>query len=603
MENEGQSGWAESPALAEELSTLRARVAALEEQMAALQGGAVVAPPPPKPVASLPAGKGAAGEPRKKVSLEDRIGSEIFGRVGIVALMVAATWFLKLAIDNHLVGPVGRVLIGLIAGAGIIVWSEHFRRRSFAKFSYSLKAIGTGVLYLSLWAAFQLYQLLPAEAALVLMILVTAWIAFMAWSQNAEVLAAYALAGGLATPLLLHTSGDHEVFLFTYLLAISVATVALVRLRGWPRLLPASIAAVVAYFIGWYVPYGAHAPLALTLVFVGLFGVVYGSVAVRGVPGAESAPEVIGDVLVPMANAAFVALGAYSLLQDSGNHEAIAWVMLLLAAVYLGVMRLRQTGLARGVHLTLAVTLLTIAIPLKTSGRWIVVGWLAEGVALLFVAGRLAAESGGLPSRLLRVLGAASLLIALLGIMTMPWWVSGTTAMAFWNANFAAALVGLAAYAAAVWLALHAAEAGGGFPTNREVAGGATIAFNLVAIVAVVREISDLWNRAAGGPEVELQRALAISAFLMLYGAALLAVGFWKRTAFVRWQALLVLVFTIAKVFVYDMRNLNEGYRAVSFLGLGLLLTAVSFAYQKDWLALRDAPVGPARGVETKDPL
>jgi uncharacterized membrane protein len=89
-------------------------------------------------------------------------------------------------------------------------------------------------------------------------------------------------------------------------------------------------------------------------------------------------------------------------------------------------------------------------------------------------------------------------------------------------------------------------------------------------------------------PEIQLQQALAVSTFLMIYGAFLLAAGFWKRTAFVRWQALILLVFTICKTFLYDMRNLSQGYRVVSFLGLGALLMAVSFAYQKDWLALRD---------------
>jgi len=44
------------------------------------------------------------------------------------------------------------------------------------------------------------------------------------------------------------------------------------------------------------------------------------------------------------------------------------------------------------------------------------------------------------------------------------------------------------------------------------------------------------------------------------------------------------------------MRNLSQGYRVLSFLGLGALLMAVSFAYQKDWLALRDpATVAHAR--------
>jgi uncharacterized membrane protein len=73
----------------------------------------------------------------------------------------------------------------------------------------------------------------------------------------------------------------------------------------------------------------------------------------------------------------------------------------------------------------------------------------------------------------------------------------------------------------------------------------------------------------------------------MVYGAILLAIGFWRRSAFIRWQALVLLVFTIGKTFLYDMRNLSQGYRFASFLALGALLMAISFAYQKDWLALR----------------
>src|ERR1017187_2050035 len=73
----------------------------------------------------------------------------------------------------------------------------------------------------------------------------------------------------------------------------------------------------------------------------------------------------------------------------------------------------------------------------------------------------------------------------------------------------------------------------------------------------------------------------------MLYGAALVGGGGWGRSDFLRWQALLLLVFTIFKTFLYDMRNLSQGYRVASILGLGALLMAISFAYQKDLLHLR----------------
>jgi len=72
----------------------------------------------------------------------------------------------------------------------------------------------------------------------------------------------------------------------------------------------------------------------------------------------------------------------------------------------------------------------------------------------------------------------------------------------------------------------------------------------------------------------------------MAYGAMLMVIGFFRRSAFVRWQALLLIAATIIKVFVYDVSQLDRGYRIVSFIVLGALLLAISFVYQRDWLQL-----------------
>jgi uncharacterized membrane protein len=508
--------------------------------------------------------------------------------------LIGATWFLKLAMDNHWIGPLGRVVAGLIAGTGLVVWSERFRRQGFNAFSWSLKAIGSGVLYLSLWAAFQLYHLLPAAVALAAMILVTAWNAFMAWSQDSEVLAAYALAGGLSTPLLLSTGGNHEIFLFTYIFAIDLATVLLIRLKPWPRLLLGAFPATVAYFIGWYVGFNTPESLAITAFFVTLFFCAFASVPVgRRQDAAAGGAFRIAEIFLPLANAIFASLALYTLFEDAGHHSWSPWLMVAFAALYLGLMRLPQTGIALAVHLSLAVVFLTIAIPLKASGRWITVGWLAEAIALLWTSGRLevsarsTAEAEG--HRTLRRLAFAALALGFCGLLVQPLWFGRPVAAAFVNARFATALFGIAVFAGVVRLSLRVRSADEGEPTWRHIAGASIIALNLVAIVACVRELDTFWTGVSAHPDAELRKALAISAFLMLYGALLLAVGFWKRIAFIRWQALVLLVYTIAKIFLYDMRNLSQGYRVASFLALGALLMAVSFAYQKDWLALRDS--------------
>ena len=534
-------------------------------------------------------------------SLENRLGSQVFNRIGIVALLIAATWFLKLAVDNRWIGPTGRILIGLLAGVGLVLWSERFRRKGFAAFSYSLKAVGSGVLYLALWAAFQLYHLLPSAVALGLMLLVTAWNAYMAWAQDAELLAAYALAGGLSTPLLLSTGGNHEIFLFTYILAIDLAAVALARLRSWPRLLPGALAATIAYFIGWYAGFYTSAALSITSLFVVLLAGVFASVPLsyRGTsahPQEKHADRVlIQDVFLPIASAAFLSLALYSVLQDAHHHDLLPWLMLVLSAVYLGLMRLPQSRLASAIHLSLAVVLLTVAIPLKASGAWIVIAWLVEGTALLWVSTRAFDKqadqsSPGLLTLLL--LSCASLFLGFAGCF-FELSFAGIFAVIrtpFLNAGFGTALTGLAAFALSLSIAYQASH-----PPERpraawyrHIAAALTVAFNLVAIFATVVQINLLFRGTAGNADSALQRALAVSAFLMLYGALLLAVGFWRRSAFIRWQALVLLVLTIAKTFLYDMRNLSQGYRVLSFLALGVLLMAVSFAYGKDWLALRE---------------
>ncbi len=85
-------------------------------------------------------------------------------------------------------------------------------------------------------------------------------------------------------------------------------------------------------------------------------------------------------------------------------------------------MRLPQTRVASAVHLSLAVVFLTIAIPLKASGHWITIGWLAEGVALLWISTRLS-DSEVSVHRILRRLAVAALTLGFCGLLIQPFWL------------------------------------------------------------------------------------------------------------------------------------------------------------------------------------
>ena len=148
----------------------------------------------------------------------------------------------------------------------------------------------------------------------------------------------------------------------------------------------------------------------------------------------------------------------YSVLEDAGHHALLPWMMLVLAAAYLGLMRAPQTRTASAIHLTLAVVLLTIAITLKANGHWITVSWLVEGLALLWVAARLDTDdsSEAYVSRTLRWLASAALLLGFGGVCIHLIGVAQEFDVPFWNKETGTALTGIAVFAAAASLALRA---------------------------------------------------------------------------------------------------------------------------------------------------
>ena len=605
--------------LEEQIAELRSRVQLLEQALKSqgilLQRENTAPPPvhpladatlpPAPPPAALPPqriavprfGSPALAPQKNKGSLESRIGSQWLNRIGILAVLIGMAWFLKLAIDNHWIGPLGRVLVGLIAGSGLIVWSERFRSRGYSGFSYSLKALGSGILYLSLWAAFSLFHLIPAAAAFAAMIVVTAFNGFMSWSQDSELLALYAIAGGLSIPILVSTGENSEVTLFSYLLLLDIAVLVLVALRPWSRLLFGAFTGTVLYVFGWWIAFYTHAQAGRTAFFITCFFVIF-ALAPRLVRvSLEGETRVSGWdnlalVMLPVINAALGFLAFYNIFDSSGSSWAGPWLAVGLATFYLLLLRLpagarlhQSPAILSALHLTAAVVFLSIAIPLKAHGRWLTIGWLTEGTALLWFSRRI-------NSPLLRGLAVICLLLGLSALLVVN---PPASTMPLLNERFATYCVGIAAFTLVFVMARKAQldEPEPGELPWHTLAAAAVLAVNALGLVAIGWEIHSFWwfRQWQGNwrlmHDYRMYAQFTYSAFFMAFGAILLGVGFLRRSAYLRWQALVLLAIAIGKVFLVDVSELSQGYRILSFIGLGALLLGVSFVYQRDLLNLR----------------
>jgi uncharacterized membrane protein len=305
--------------------------------------------------------------------------------------------------------------------------------------------------------------------------------------------------------------------------------------------------------------------------------------------------------LFPLIHAAAFFLALYALY--SNERDVLTWFALALAAAYLGLYSLvgklksdpgRSLLLSRLLYVGIAVGFITIAIPLKLESHWITLAWLIESGALLGIAALTRTDY-------LRYFAACMLALGILRLLAFDRF---QTEMIVFNARFACYLVAIAVLGGIVF-------AGSRYGSEREktFVQLAEVLLNLLALIACTLEATDLFRRetallqgyrSTAGPYQHLRilRDFSYSAIWLVYGAGLMMFGFWKRSKSARWQALALVAFTIGKVFLYDVSALEQAYRILSFIALGIVLLGISYGYHRDLLRLSNRADPTQRTLE-----
>ena len=323
-------------------------------------------------------------------------------RSGILLLFVGASFLLKFAADHALL-PVSLRLAGVALTALAMVafgFKLKAHRRAYA---LALEGGGIGLMYLTLYAAFRLYDLLPAAVALSLMVLVAIAACVLALRQNALALAVLAAVGGFAAPLLASSgSGDH-VLLFAYYTVLNVGVLSVALFRAWRAL---NLVGFVATFgVGALWGYHAYQPQHLASVepfLVGFFALYVAVAVLFALKRSVSLRDPIDSTLLFGTPLAAFALQS-QLVADI--EFALCFSAVVVAGVYaslaLVLHRMRRSHLQSVVEafIALAIGFATVAIALAFDARWTSASWALEGAALVWVGCRqnrtLAKLAGG----------------------------------------------------------------------------------------------------------------------------------------------------------------------------------------------------------------
>lgn len=332
------------------------------------------------------------------------LGGNTVLRVGVLLLFLGLAFLLRYATEG-LVVPIELRYAG-VAGCAIgllgLGWWLRRRNRGYALI---LQGSAIAVLYLTIFAAMRLHPLLEPSAGFGLLVLVTAFSAILAITQDALGLAAAAALGGFAAPILASTgSGDH-VALFSYFALLNAGIFVIAWFKAWRLLNLIGFVGTFGIGFAWgardYTPelfWSTEPFLVLFFLMYLAIGLLVARRKLQEWPAQTEEPSRSGRLRGAARQGDYVdgtllfgpPLVGFGLQFALVRHLPLgaAFSALILGLLYLALARplmAKRTLLLGETCLALGVIFASLAIPLGLDARWTAAAWAVEGAGIFWL--------------------------------------------------------------------------------------------------------------------------------------------------------------------------------------------------------------------------
>jgi uncharacterized membrane protein len=345
--------------------------------------------------------------------LEKFIGENLINKIGIAILVLAIGFFVKYAIDNDWVGPIGRVGIGVVCGA-ILIGIAHRLRNSYKAFSSVLVGGGLAVFYFTITLAFHQFNLFSQTVAFIILIVITVFAVALSLLYDKQELAVIALVGGFASPFMVSSGHANYDALFIYLLILNTGLLVISYFKAWRVLNIVSFVFTVIVFAS--VLYTLTAPsYHIGFIYASIFYVLYFIINVAH-NVKENKKFIASDFTILLSNTAlYFAAGLYLLtVMKEEQFRGLFCISLGVVNLVLSYLLFRNRKVDTNIlYLLIGITLtfISLAAPIQLHGHSITIFWASETVLLYWLYQRSSIQLMKLTSLLLWIAMLLSLLM------------------------------------------------------------------------------------------------------------------------------------------------------------------------------------------------
>jgi uncharacterized membrane protein len=520
-----------------------------------------------------------------RIEFERVFGGRVLAWIGGLATLLGLIFLMRSAVDSSWFTEEVRTLMAAFGSLALLVagvWLHE--RKGHLEVARVAVAVAIPGLYATTVVATQAYDLISPVLGLEAGALIGAIGVAIAVRWSSMLVASVGMLGALAAPTLVGSADEGGSIAFVALAL--AASVGVLLWQRWNWLALGAFAVSAPQLASWIYGSGFFAfegetnpsePVLLVLAVLVGFWILYAAAAfgyeLRS-RGEEKLP--VSSWLLLLCSSVFVVGAGCTVIGGDSALALNAWIFGFAAAHLL----LGGAAIRFGIHREIGslltgggIALGSIGLANAFDGPTLVAVWSAMATALAYMSTRVDRDPApALPDAQRLLLGACGFLaLAILHVLVVE---APPAAIAEGVAALGSSLVAIACCAGAALACWH-----WGRQIEPKVAtvAGFVGAASLVYLGSVL--IIDTIGANGAGEAREIGQAW-LSAFWAATGLGAVVWGMLRKSPNARLGGLALLTLAIAKVWTYDLAELEELARALSFVALGLLLLAGAFAYQ-----------------------
>ena len=412
----------------------------------------ITAPSTPKPQFSLP----TINKPKQPSDLEKIIGESWINKIGILIVIIGVAIGAKYSIENELISPLTRIILGYLVGVGLLGFGIKLKPK-FEGYSAVLVSGSISIFYFITYFAYSFYNLIPQILAFAMMLIFTVFTVFAAIKYNRVVIAHIGLIGAYAVPFLLSSGSGRVDILFSYMLIINLGILFISIKRDWKTLHYSAFFFTWLIYGSWFADKSFYSSLqgyeALGIGFATAFFLIFYGVSLFNNIISKEKLDKINIILILLNSFIYFGFG-YGIFNSNTKLDTYLGLFTLFNAVihFVVLFFIKSKKLADSTlfysTLGMVFTFITIAIPIQLDGSWVTLLWIAQGTILFWIG-----KTKNIPiyeKISLPILGLSFL--SLLEDWSFYRYANNGDIQAFWNINFLTGILAILGYGFVVYL-------------------------------------------------------------------------------------------------------------------------------------------------------